>query len=999
MDIKKIFMTGLFFAMALVGYGQNEGYVIDETGVCTISTAQGLLNFNDGYEDILNSKTSLSEIVFDEGKEYDLREQNWVSKIDLKCSVKGNNATIIFCSSTYIDGEDHATGLFRSIKGAVTIESLTIKAEIVDNINGQDNVYLGALANTIEASSSFTEQVKIESVVVGSVTQGISVEGTSHYYIGGLIGYISSSDVDISKCESEIGINMDATAYFGGIVGVANSSVSIDMCKCNGVGSFNTKVNSRFLTVYGGIVGMSISKLYITECYNSSKIEGTPNSSLYMGGIVGTFRAENRCRISACVFAGELKAIKPSKFNYISIGGLVAEVEAGRNSLIDISHCYVVGSLSIDDSYKELETRDSYVYSAALVGDVYYRHETAKCSVSNSFAYFSEQESDFFNGKMPQKHIEGGVSDSGYNDLFTNVECYYKGENDTRFMSGEIAYNLNKGSVDDRHVYFVQIIGTDPYPKLYFESEDFENEVVYKECKKEGGSSISYTNDNSHNFDNPFGVCSVCHEVDPLSAGNETLDVEVVDGNVDFCDVMAAYSENNVAKRINLYTDIAYSAEKLLGLEIKDLENLSAKPSFGTSEKPFVASIVNEREYGIVNLVAKTNSIIGQLGNEETSEALKKIVIEGKDRESAEEMMSLNKIPFIAGLSVVNSVLYDDLSESEEDENGGDNTYLAAFANVNHGVISYCSFVGTLAAGSDEDVVPCFVGANYGIVENSFMYLRSLEDVKASSAEADNKAAIIVKGNTGVGKKAGGKVKKVAVNQTQTNKLSALARDAYFTPDDEVLNQNERVFTDEEFASGVVAYWLNYEDKGYTGTYSCRYTQGELYPVLQEASEAEYDGGRSVHMIVYDVPQGVTMVGGKAFANGEDEFTVKFSTPVEGVTLSAGAENYGTCVTLSADKQSATISVPRTKQPNITLTATGKATDIERVSLDAETKVVVDNGKLRVFGALGEVLAVYGLDGAMVYKETVNADVVEIPVLPRGMYFVKVGGVAKKISL
>lgn len=397
--------------------------------------------------------------------------------------------------------------------------------------------------------------------------------------------------------------------------------------------------------------------------------------------------------------------------------------------------------------------------------------------------------------------------------------------------------------------------------------------------------------------------------------------------------------------------------------------------------------------------MAKTNSIIGQLGNEETSEALKKIVIEGKDRENAEEMLSLNKIPFIAGLSVVNSVLYDDLSESEEDEDGGDNTYLAAFANVNHGVISYCSFVGTLAAGSDEDVVPCFVGANYGIVENSFMYLRSLEDVKASSAEADNKAAIIVKGNTGVGKKAGGKVKKVAVNQTQTNKLSALARDAYFTPDDEVLNQNERVFTDEEFASGVVAYWLNYEDKGYTGTYSCRYTQGELYPVLQEPSEAEYDGGRSVHMIVYDVPQGVTMVGGKAFANGEDEFTVKFSTPVEGVTLSAGAENYGTCVTLSADKQSATISVPRTKQPNITLTATGKATDIERVSLDAETKVVVDNGKLRVFGALGEVLAVYGLDGAMVYKETVNADVVELPALPRGMYFVKVGGVAKKILL
>ncbi|MCR5695863.1 MAG: hypothetical protein K6G73_02680 [Marinilabiliaceae bacterium] len=54
---------------------------------------------------------------------------------------------------------------------------------------------------------------------------------------------------------------------------------------------------------------------------------------------------------------------------------------------------------------------------------------------------------------------------------------------------------------------------------------------------------------------------------------------------------------------------------------------------------------------------------------------------------------------------------------------------------------------------------------------------------------------------------------------------------------EEELTKSTRTFTAEEFASGAVAYWLNYSGPGYTGDYTAKWTQGAKYPVLAKSAD------------------------------------------------------------------------------------------------------------------------------------------------------------------
>lgn len=355
----------------------------------------------------------------------------------------------------------------------------------------------------------------------------------------------------------------------------------------------------------------------------------------------------------------------------------------------------------------------------------------------------------------------------------------------------------------------------------------------------------------------------------------------------------------------------------------------------------------------------------------------------------------------VEGISIPNGVVLDDLGKSEKDSDG--KVYVAMLSNKNSGKISYCSYVGAVYGPDDaENVVPCLVGENSGEVSYSFMYITNLDEVKAitSGVSEDNKAAIIVKGNTGVGKKAGGKQKKVAVNNV-SNKSWALLPDAYFTPDDAELNKEERGFSNEEFASGVVAYWLNYAEAGYTGEYTCRYSQGEYTPELQSEAQAASDGGAAVHKIVYDVPEGTSILSGaKPFVNGGEEVVITLSKPVKSATVTVGESNKSAATaTISADGKTITFTVPKTKKPVVMLSASNNATPLTRVEPNAEVKIVVIDGKIKVFGAQGETVVVYGINGAVLHSEVLTSDKVDLPAVPHGIYFVKVGRATKKISL
>lgn len=437
-----------------------------------------------------------------------------------------------------------------------------------------------------------------------------------------------------------------------------------------------------------------------------------------------------------------------------------------------------------------------------------------------------------------------------------------------------------------------------------------------------------------------------------------------------------AYNAMGIQPKVEIkgdfdFRDISYEKIEREG-EIENNIGRDSMGSIGSSVAPFEGNL-NADGAKFYNYAVKQNSLMGVVG----------------------------KNGVVEGISIPNAIVIDNLSNSVEDADG--TKYAAVFANKNSGVISYCSYVGVVSVPNGmEEVIPCLVGENEGEVSYSFLYVTNLDEVKAitSGVLGENKAAIIVKGNTGVAKKAGGKQKKIAVNNN-ANKLLALNLDAYFTPEEAELNKEERGFSNEEFASGVVAYWLNYAEAGYTGEYTCRYSQGEYTPELQSEAQAASDGGAAVHKIVYDVPEGTSISSGaKPFANGGEEVVITLSQPVKSASVTTGDGNKSaTTATLSADGKTITFTVPKTKKPVVMLSASNNATALTRVEPNSEAKIVVIDGKVKVFGAQGETVVVYGINGAVLHSEVLTSDKVDLPAVPHGIYFVKVGGATKKISL
>ena len=86
---------------------------------------------------------------------------------------------------------------------------------------------------------------------------------------------------------------------------------------------------------------------------------------------------------------------------------------------------------------------------------------------------------------MIDYYYDQTTTTESFNLVSSNEYNNYPDNDNRMFSSGEVAYKLNKGTIREEYpyVYFVQKLGEngDSYPKLYFESEDLENEVVYKE--------------------------------------------------------------------------------------------------------------------------------------------------------------------------------------------------------------------------------------------------------------------------------------------------------------------------------------------------------------------------------------------------------------------------------------------------------------------------------------------------------------------------------------
>ena len=202
-------------------------------------------------------------------------------------------------------------------------------------------------------------------------------------------------------------------------------------------------------------------------------------------------------------------------------------------------------------------------------------------------------------------------------------------------------------------------------------------------------------------------------------------------------------------------------------------------------------------------------------------------------------------------------------------EERNDTIYISLIASKNSGSVSNFGFAGRVVV--DENKVPegktvavCLVGDNEETGSISGFYY----DTDLMQQEEGNKRCITIK-QAIVALRNRGK-RKVAKSKTGDNKTIR----AEYEYTEEEINKLEREFTSGEFASGVVAYWLNWNGVGYTGEYTATWRQGKDYPELA----IDVDGvSNGLYKVEYDVNDDRHIACAPEFANNGDKITIAYT--------------------------------------------------------------------------------------------------------------------------
>ena len=269
--------------------------------------------------------------------------------------LQGNGYSI---TNLTIDGGYFATddrdylGLFAALSDA-TIDNLVVEVVF---ISGNSNV--GALAGGAAVRSTIS-RVHIRAASASSKLLAIG------HTVGGILGAITHTTIitNVTSDLSIVGGNKDSADYVGGIAGYVSSS---DISYAYSSGSVSASGGADNV---GGLVGFVENNSTISYSSASSSVSSSGYSSQYYGGLVGNLRN------SALSYSSASGSVSSNGGDSYFYGGLVGNL---RNSAL--SYSSASGSVSSSGG-------DSYNYGG-LVGYINHSstisHSSASGSVSNS---------------------------------------------------------------------------------------------------------------------------------------------------------------------------------------------------------------------------------------------------------------------------------------------------------------------------------------------------------------------------------------------------------------------------------------------------------------------------------------------------------------------------------------------------------------------------------------------------------------------------------------
>ncbi len=332
-------------------------------------------------------------------------------------------------------------GLFATLSGA-TIDNLVVE---VTSISG--NSYVGALAGS--AANSIINKVQIRAAntnsklsatganiggILGEITDATITNVTSDLnivggnkdsadYVGGIAGYVSSSDISHVYSSGSVSASGGADRV-GGLVGFLRES-TIDYSSASGIVSSGGS-DSNF---YGGLVGELIDST-ISYSSASGSVSNSGANSDYYGGLVGCVWASSTISYSSA--SGSVSNSRDFSDLY---GGLVGDLS---NSTI--SYSSASGSVSSNGS-------GSYLYGG-LVGRVWASSTISYSSASGSVSSNGIENKKYGglvgsmngNSTINYSSASGSVSSSGIGSDFYGGLV---GE----FITSTISYSSASGSV------------------------------------------------------------------------------------------------------------------------------------------------------------------------------------------------------------------------------------------------------------------------------------------------------------------------------------------------------------------------------------------------------------------------------------------------------------------------------------------------------------------------------------------------------------------------
>ncbi|MBQ7347550.1 MAG: hypothetical protein IJW55_06290 [Clostridia bacterium] len=258
----------------------------------------------------------------------------------------------------YVNSTAQSQGLFGTIGSNATVSNLGIVNANVATADQSNATYIGTLVGYINNGAEITN-----CYCSGKVAVSIS---NQYGYVGGLIGFSSSSTLTNCYSVSDVSVTGSASTticYVGGLIGHSSSTLTLTNCYSLGDVAVSTSYeptanNGNVPLRVGGLLGSNgAATVTLNNCfYNGSVgLNGSNNAALWqgtVGGIVGMTTGVYTLKLESVTAIADITL---DKVNSGSRGAILIGTTENASSTVTLSACYAKGTIAatnVTDFYR-----------------------------------------------------------------------------------------------------------------------------------------------------------------------------------------------------------------------------------------------------------------------------------------------------------------------------------------------------------------------------------------------------------------------------------------------------------------------------------------------------------------------------------------------------------------------------------------------------------------------------------------------------------------------